>query len=100
MDSMTTLESDLVRIALAGRFDAHESDEVKAELLEHLANGRTHLGLDLAEVIFVDSSALAVMTSVMKRCREAGGDLEIIDPSNPVRVILELTSLDQAFVIR
>lgn len=85
---------------LSGRFDAHESEMVKDTLHAEIDAGRTDLGVDLANVNFLDSSALAILTSGMKRCREAGGDLILLSPSDPVRVILELTRLDLAFQIQ
>lgn len=86
-------------IALAGRFDAHEADSFKAQLMEKIDGGQPNLGVDLSDVNFLDSTALAALTSGMKRCREVGGDLVLIAPSNPVQVILELTRLDRAFTI-
>ena len=92
-------ETNLAAFVLAGRFDAHESERVRAVLLEPLEAGHVDGSVDLADVSFLDSSALAVLTTVMKRCREAGGDLTLVSVSDPVRVILELTRLDLAFTI-
>jgi len=86
-------------VSLAGRFDAHEVDSFNEQLLAKIDSGESHIGVDLAGVNFLDSTALASLTSGMKRCREAGGDLVLMNPSDPVRVILELTRLDRAFAI-
>ncbi len=88
-----------VVFTLTGRFDAHEADAVKDALHAEIKAGHSDLGVDLAGVVFLDSSALATLTSAMKRCREAGGDLVLLSPSDPARVILELTRLDLAFEI-
>lgn len=88
-----------VVFTLSGRFDAHEADAVKDALRAEIEAGRSDIVVDLADVVFLDSSALATLTSAMKRCREAGGDLVLLSPSDPVRVILELTRLDLAFQI-
>lgn len=92
-------DTGTIVISLSGRFDAHESERIKAQLHNALDRGDHHIGVDLSDVNFIDSSALAVLTSTMKRARELGGDLRIVSPSAPVRVIFELTRLDQAFVI-
>ena len=86
-------------VSLAGRFDAHEADSFKEQMLAKIDGGESNIGVDLAGVNFLDSTALASLTSGMKRCREAGGDLVLMNPSDPVRVILELTRLDRAFSI-
>lgn len=87
-------------MVLAGRFDAHEAVAVTTGLNRLLDDGARTIGLDLQEVEFIDSTGLAVLTKVMKRARELGGDLVLVAPSTPVQVILELTALDRAFVIR
>ncbi len=100
LDIETVGTGNQVSMVLAGRFDAHEADPVLTGLNRLLDNGARIIGLDLQKVEFIDSTGLAVLTRVMKRARELGGDLVLVAPSTPVRVILELTALDRAFVIR
>lgn len=87
-------------LALDGRFDAFETEGFRAAFDELLAAGHTTVSVDMAGVQFIDSSALAELVRAMKHCREQGGELIIAEPSDPVRVILELTKLDAAFEIR
>ncbi len=84
---------------LVGRFDAFEVpsfDDIIASLPSE--TGQT-IAVDLSQVEFIDSAALASLVRVMKRQREAGGDLILRKPSDPVRVIFELTKLNAAFTI-
>ena len=97
-----TPPSNSFALRLAGRFDAHETDAFRAilaQILETPADGDVHVAVSLAEVEFIDSTALAELVRGMKNCRERGGDLVLVSPSDPVRVILELTKLDLAFTI-
>ncbi len=87
------------RIVLVGRFDAFETAQFAAAINELLAKGVTTIEVDLSEIHFVDSSALAELVRVHKRCEQAGGELILWEPSDPVTVILELTRLDAAFRI-
>lgn len=86
-------------ITISGRFDAFETEAFRATVDELLAGPHSSLTIDLSEVIFVDSSGLAELVRTMKHCREADGELYLRDPSDPVRVILELTRLDAAFAV-
>lgn len=86
-------------LELSGRFDAHEADVFRDAVEQALEGGANRLAITLTEVVFVDSAALAELVRGMKRCREKGGDLTLVAPSDPVRVILELTKLDAAFSI-
>ncbi len=100
MDINTIHPTDTeVELVLHGRFDAHETEAFRAEVDTEMASGHHHLRVNLAAVEFVDSSALAELVRGMKRCRELGGDLILVQPSDPVRVILELTKLMSAFEI-
>jgi anti-sigma B factor antagonist len=47
----------------------------------------------------MDSTGLGVLISGLKRCREAGGTLALVAPTEPVRKVLGITGLDQVFTI-
>ena len=55
--------------------------------------------MNLENVVFVDSTALATLVQAMKRCRQLDGDLRLSNLKQPVRMIFELTRLDRAFEI-
>ena len=84
-------------IQLKGRFDAHEVAEVRKALT--VTPTQKRLLVNLAQVTFIDSSALACLVQTMKHCREAEGDLYLCELAQPLRVIFELTRLDKAFEI-
>lgn len=86
-------------LGLTGRFDAFETPEFRSTIDELFEGGATTIRVDMSAISFVDSSALAELVRVHKHCRELGGDLIIVSPSDPVTVIFELTRLDSAFRI-
>jgi anti-sigma B factor antagonist len=84
-------------LQLAGRFDAYSAPAV-AEWLESVAaDAPAQVVVNLAGVIFVDSTALGTLVQGMKQCRRHGGDLHLCGLQRPVRIIFELTRLDSAF---
>jgi anti-sigma B factor antagonist len=85
-------------LELAGRFDAHTVSQVKDWIAAHLPE-QSYLVIDLLGVTFIDSAALATLVQGMKQSRERGGDLVLANLAQPVRIIFELTRLDQAFEI-
>ncbi len=94
MDIISTVKE----IELQGRFDAHEAPAFR-ETVDAILQQTADLRVGLSKVEFVDSTALAELVRAMKHCREAGGDLVLVSPSDPVRIILEFTKLDAAFTI-
>lgn len=99
--NIKTSQSDAVTIVyLEGRFDAYSAPEVNTKLEELIAaNQPAKLIINLQDVVFVDSTALATLVQAMKRCRQKDGDLRLSNLKQPVRMIFELTRLDRAFEI-
>lgn len=84
---------------LEGRFDAYSAPQVNDHLEELLGQSPPQIVVNLNDVVFVDSTALATLVQAMKRCRQLDGDLRLSNLKQPVRMIFELTRLDRAFEI-
>lgn len=84
-------------INLAGRFDAHETAGFRTVVDALVALDQARLYIDLSNVVFVDSSALAELLHAQKTATSAGGEVILVNVSDPVRIILELTELQQVF---
>lgn len=86
-------------VALAGRFDAHETPNFRVVVEPLVRQAGAVVRLDLTEVVFIDSSALAELVRADKQAKTAGSELTLARLSTPVRVILELTALDSVFIV-
>lgn len=83
-------------LELSGRFDAHMAPEV-IDWYGQLPS--PSVIINLANVHFIDSSALSALVGGMKRCRQRNGDLKLCGLQQPVRIIFELTRMNRAFDI-
>lgn len=81
-----------------GRFDAYQVDEIDT-WFEGIISNNSYVIADLYQVTFIDTRALSTLVKWMKKLRDVQGDLKLINLSNPVRVIFELSRLDKAFSI-
>lgn len=90
---------DVVLMNLQGRFDAYSAPQVNEWLEEALAHKPPNIIVNMENVVFVDSTALATLVQAMKRCRQNDGDLRLSHLKQPVLMIFELTRLDRAFEI-
>jgi len=86
-------------LELHGRLDAHTVAPVQAWLERATAGPEAQILVNLADVAFIDSTALGTLVQGLKRCRQGGGDLRLCCLQRPVRMIFELTRLDRAFTI-
>ena len=99
---MTMREQRVDNVAilqLQGRFDAHVVPSVNEWFDKATNMTSARVIVDLSEVNFIDSMALATLVRGMKRCRQQNGDLSLCGLQQPVRIIFELTKLDKAFAI-
>ena len=57
--------------------------------------GRVHVIVDLSGVTFIDSSGLGLLLKAFKQCKEEGGGLVVVRPSEAVRDLLRVSKLDR-----
>jgi anti-sigma B factor antagonist len=96
---MYNTEMTLAVLPVTGRFDADQVHDVQHEFDSLLTAGARFIILDLSDVQFVDSSALAVLVRGMRSCRERNGELLLCGLRQPVKAIFELTRMDRAIRI-
>ncbi len=85
------------RVTLKGRFDAHETEEFRRIVRALLSTEHPSLRIEMSNVAFVDSSALAELVALHKEATKLGGTVTLVNLSDPIRVILELTDLSAVF---
>ncbi len=86
-------------IAVTGEIDVATAPQLQENLHALIAQGRTALVLDLLGVTFLDSTALGVLVGALKRCREQGGDLQLVVSEPRIVKIFEITGLTTVFPI-
>jgi anti-sigma B factor antagonist len=87
-------------VALAGEVDLSTVGPLY-QLFADLSRDRVrHVALNLAEVVFLDSTGLSVLVAEHKRVDSMGGELIIFAPRINVRRLFEVTGLDSYFNIR
>ncbi|OKI20755.1 anti-anti-sigma factor [Nocardiopsis sp. TSRI0078] len=84
---------------MGGEVDLYTAPQLRSELVGALDGGARRLLVDMSRVEFCDSTGISVLLSAMKRSRHKGGDLEIVAPMPAVTKVLEVTGLDEVFVI-
>lgn len=90
-------QGDVAIIELHGRFDAFEVPKV-TEWFDAHGDVRNVI-VNLGGVTFIDSSGLATLVKMLKRCRQNDGELALSNLQQAVLIIMELTRLDKAFAI-
>jgi len=91
---------DAVVAALRGEIDLHNSPQVRTALLKFLdENKPKRLVLNLGEVPYMDSSAIAVLVEALQKMRKTGGKVFLTNLQPRVKGLLEIARLDSIFGI-
>jgi anti-sigma B factor antagonist len=92
LDEHTTL------IAVEGELDLATAPQLKWRLVDALEGGRTAIVVDLADVTFMDSTALGVLVGV-RRGLDVGARLGVVCTEPNVLNIFQVSGLDAAFAL-
>jgi anti-sigma B factor antagonist len=82
-------------VAVGGEIDMATCDQLHDFVQQVVGAGALHVVLDFAEVTFMDSSGLGVLTDWFKRLRDEGGRLSVAAVTRPVQSVLRVSAVDQ-----
>jgi anti-sigma B factor antagonist len=86
-------------LSLKGSFDTYHSKSVRHWLEKATSSNPAHVVINLEDVDFLDSTALAILVHGMKSSRKLNGDIRLCGLRPPIRMVFELTRLDRVFEI-
>lgn len=95
-----TEQGEIVQISVQEeRMDAHNSGDLKEQMLQLFDEGKCNLIIDLSAVRFIDSSGLGALVSGFKNASAREGSLKLCCLQPQVRSMFELTRLHRVFEI-
>jgi anti-sigma B factor antagonist len=93
-------EGDALILRVRGEVDLHSSPELRNSLLSLLqSTGAKKLILNLTDVPYMDSSAIAVMVEALQKLRKQGGKVCLTNLQPRVKGLLEIARLNSIFSV-
>lgn len=86
-------------LSVRGEIDISTAPELRDRLALAVGEEASTVVVDLCEVSFLDSTALGVLVSAMRRLRATGGDLRLVLNGRGIDKIFEVTGLAELFEI-
>jgi anti-sigma B factor antagonist len=86
-------------LEVRGELDVSTAPELRDRLVDLCERGCTLVIVDLTDVSFLDSTALGVLVSALKRLQDAGGDLQLVIAHPHVLKVFEITGLLDVFTV-
>lgn len=82
-----------------GIIDSTGGNQIRQEVTDILEAGIENILIDLKNVSFMDSSGLGLMVATLQRVRTKKANLYLCSLHDQIRIIMELTKMDQVFAI-
>jgi anti-anti-sigma factor len=83
----------------SGLLDGQNANQIRREITDSLDLGVNIIKVDFQEVSFVNSSAIGALIASLKMVRAKGGEMFLYSLNDQVKMIFELTKMDQIFKI-
>ena len=100
LPSARRVDGGAIVASIKGEIDLHNSPQVRTALLDMLQNYQpSKLVLNLADVPYMDSSAIAVLVEALQKLKKTGGKIYLTNLQPRVAGLLEIARLDTIFVI-
>ncbi|WP_406070539.1 STAS domain-containing protein [Micromonospora sp. NBC_01638] len=90
---------DCTVLEVRGELDMATAPQLRESLQRLVDAGDRQVIVDLAEVGFMDSSALGALVVMFKTLRDVGGRLSLAAAQPAVRSVLTVTSVDRAIQV-
>ena len=93
-------EGDAIVASVRGEIDLNNSPELRGELFNLMGRQPPkRFVLNLKQVPYMDSSAVAVLVEVLQKVRKAGGKVYLTDLQPRVQGLIEIARLGTIFTI-
>lgn len=92
-------QGDVTLVEVRGRIDSMNANQLGEALSDQIDAGSIYIVLDLSGVDYMSSAGLREIVSTLKKIKRAGGDMQLAQPSERVREVLEMAGLDTIFQI-
>src|SRR4051794_17807172 len=87
------LVGEIAVVQVSGWIELASAPKLRETLIEVIDDGHVHLVIDLSEVVFLDSTGLGVLISLLHRLRSRDGSLALAGAKDRVYKVFHTTQL-------
>ncbi len=93
-------ESDLgtLKVALSGDVDIYAAPELKKQLSNLIDQHKSDVVLDCIDLNYIDSTGLGVLVVSLKKAKDYGKTIRIINIKPYIRKLFSITGLEKLFL--
>ena len=94
------VQADTVRLSPVGELDLATVAQLEQEVMATVSHDARDVVIDLSGLTFMDSSALRLFLMLNQRATDEGWRLGLVNPSEQVRSVLQITGAEQSLPLR
>ena len=98
MEITTSLDGTKAIIAVEGKLSVATAPELEAAVHD-LAESAVDFDIDLAGLEYISSAGLRVLVSTQKLAGNRGGSMRLLNPTDEVMEVFEMTGLSEVMTI-
>lgn len=87
-------------IYLKGELDAFTAPKLKEKLMPLVEEDNQTVGVDLAELVYMDSTGLGVFIGALKSAQKHNGQFTLWNPKDRIERLFEITGLSDVIDIK
>ena len=95
--SLEQVSPEVTIISVSGWLDAHTFETMEQTVNNLFADGKVRLAVDLSEVEYISSAGAGVFIGSLTASHEVGGDIVLMNPTEPVKEVFDMLGLSQVF---
>lgn len=98
MEITTSLDGTTATIKVTGKLTVATSPELEDEV-RRLADTAVNYDIDLSGLEYISSAGLRVLVSTQKLAAQRGGSIRLLQPTEDVNEVFEMTGLSEVMTI-
>lgn len=95
--NLEQLSPDVTLIHIAGWLDAHTFEYMEQTINNLFDEGKVRLAVELSDVEYISSAGAGVFIGTLSASHERGGDIVLMNPTEPVQEVFDMLGLSQVF---
>lgn len=95
--NLESLSGNVTYVHITGWLDAHTFEYMEQAITNLFNEGKVRLAVDLADVEYISSAGAGVFIGTLSASHEKGGDIVLMNPTEPVKEVFDMLGLSQVF---
>ena len=99
MDIQTKTRQGAMVCELSGKFDIEQTEKFENAFMDLIQSKPGHVGLDLGNVSYIDSSAISAIIKSLNLVKNYGGEMSLFNMKPAILEVFKMSRLDNFFKI-